>query len=281
MIRLATLTFLAAMAAAGCGSDDSGPGGDAGDGACQGGEGASGDCPECMDEKCADLIEACSADADCACLAECMAANGVDGVPGCLEANGLSERPPGFASLEECTAVACPDSDECSTPADWTPPGDDVVCDGSGSGGIGGGALGDCSFDAGMTFDPDGAVLQLESEDGSVCARIERRDEGPGSLANTEWTLLEVRVGPLGEVAAVDDQTGCWYSSHHNFRDWIHAWTGSRRYDLVLKEDGHGGPRTYALYVFEEGPVDPDSCAATADGTMCIDGPIELLPVNP
>ena len=243
-------------------------------------EASSGVCDECMDEKCADLITACAADADCACMSECMGDEGVGGVPRCLDSLGLSERPAGFASLEECTAFACPDGDECSTPSDWTPPGDDVACAGSAAG-IGGGNLADCSFDPGMTFDPDGTVLQLESAGGAVCARLERRDDGAGTLENTSWTLIELRVGPPGEVALVEDPDGCWYSSHHNFRDWIHAWTGTRHYDLVVKEDGHGGPRRYELYAFEEGPLEAGACPSTADGTACIDGPIELLPVNP
>jgi hypothetical protein len=56
------------------------------------------------------------------------------------------------------------------------------------------------------------------------------------------------------------------------------VWTGTRHYDLALKEDGHGGPRRYHLYAFEEGPLDPDPCAPTADGVACIEGAIVLSP---
>jgi hypothetical protein len=211
-------------------------------------------------------------------MADCLGENGVVGIPACLTGFGFTARPPGFAALESCVGVACPDGDECSTPGGWTPPSD-VACPGTAAG-LGGGSLPDCSFD-GSTFDPDGAVLQLESADGQVCARIERRNDGAGTLANTMWTLIEIRVGPVGEVALVDQaSTGCWYSSHHNFKDWVHAWTGTRRFDLQLEQYGWGGARTYELYVFEQGPLG-GTCAATADGTTCIDGPIELFPVNP
>jgi hypothetical protein len=215
-------------------------------------------------------------------MIECVGENGIPGVDACLGTCGLEERPASFAQVEECTAVACPDTgDECSTPGDWTPPADAVTCDGTGTGGIGGGDLADCGFDPDLAFDSDGEVLQLSSADDGTCARIERRNDGAGSLANTEWTLLQIRVGPLGEVALVDAEPElCWYSSHHNFRDWAHAWTGTRHFDLVLKEDGHGG-RTYELFAYEQGPLDAGACAPTADGAMCIDGPIELFPVNP
>lgn len=248
--------------------------------ACGGSGGTA--CAVCMQEKCADLIGTCDSDPGCACMIECVGQNGIPGVDACLGTCGLAERPANFAQVEECTAVACPDEgDECATPAGWMPPGDGVTCDMTGTGTIGGGALADCSFDTGLVFDPEGTVLQLQSADMTVCARIDRRNDGPGALANTQWTLIELRAGPLGEVALVDGQAACWYSSHHNFRDWVHAWTGTRHYEIVLKEDGHGGARTYQLYVYEQGPVDPMTCPATADGMLCIDGPIDLLPVNP
>lgn len=244
--------------------------------------GGAGVCAECVDEKCSDLLPACEGDPDCACMVGCLGEGGIPGVPGCLDTCGLAERPAAFLPIEECTAVACPDTgDECSTPSDWTPPGNIIECEGSAAG-LGGGALPDCSFDPALPFDPDGDVLQLQSADEQVCVRLERRDDGPGSLANTSWTLIEIRVGPLGEVALVEDEADqCWYSSHHNFRDWVHAWTGTRHFDLVLLEDGHGGGRTYELYAFEQGPVDAASCAPTAEGAQCIEGPIALLPFEP
>jgi len=162
---------------------------------------------------------------------------------------------------------------------DWTPPGEDFECDGTGTGGLGGGTEADCGFDPALAFVAEGSVLQLQSQDGSFCAKATRRNEGGGSLENTNWSLQEITLGPLGEVAtvqAVDDL--CWYSSHHNFRDWAHIWTGSRHFGLVLKEDGHGGPRRYHLYGFEEGPLEPGTCPPTADGVGCIDGPVVLVP---
>lgn len=146
----------------------------------------------------------------------------------------------------------------------------------------GGGGLADCGFDAALPFDPDGTILQLASADQGVCVWLERRNDGAGTMANTSWTLLAIRVGPLGAVAEVDDETQlCWYSSHHNFLDWAHVWTGDRHYDLKLREDGHGGARTYELSTFAQGPVDPDACAPLANGTEPIGAAIELFGVMP
>jgi hypothetical protein len=104
---------------------------------------------------------------------------------------------------------------------------------------------------------------------------------GGGSLANTEWTLLDIQLGPLGEVALVDDPAAlCWFSSHHNFIDWARAWTGSRHFDIKI-EGFNAASRTYLLYTFEQGPIDASACAPTITGYDCIGEPIELPPVNP
>ncbi len=240
-------------------------------------------CGDCRDEKCADLVAICDRDPDCECMERCLGDKGVPGVEGCLESCGLTERPADFIPVEECVAIACPDGDECSTPADYVPPEIPSTDDTSAlQTHGGGGSLADCGFDDGLTFDPEGSTLQLESLDGRVCARLARRDDGPGSLANTQWTLLEMQVGPLGGVSLVESADDlCWYSSHHNFFDWAHAWDGSVHYDLKLKEDDHGGPRTYALTPYEQGPVDPASCAVTTDGTTPIGEPITMHPYSP
>ncbi len=237
-------------------------------------------CAECRDEKCSDLVDYCSSDPDCGCMAECLGEEGIPGVEGCLGSCGLTERPPRFAAVEECVAVACPDSDECSTPEDWTLPDDDPPDLPIGD--IGGGDLADCAFEDDLSFDPSGDVLQLQNADRSVCVRIERLNAGSGSLANTEWILLDIWVGPLGSVAHVDAPDDiCWYSSHHNFADWAHVWTGSRLHGVHLQEDGHGGAWTYELHTFEEGELDTDSCPPIADGVGPIGGPIELFPFDP
>ena len=238
-------------------------------------------CGVCMKEKCSDLLRYCYDDTDCTCMADCMENSGIPGVSGCLDQCGLAERPSALYSVEECVATACPDTgDECSTPVGYVIPQPEI-CNASDPD-IGGGSLPNCSFDQNLQFDPGGAILQLENSDGTVCVRIERRDDGAGSLANRNWTLLNIRVGPLGEVALVDDGSAqCWYSSHHNFKDWVHVWTGTKHFDLRLSEDGHGGVRAYDLFVFEQGPVNTTSCAPTAEGSLCINGPIELFPVNP
>jgi hypothetical protein len=250
--------------------------------ACAGGGGES--CGECVAEKCSDLVAYCDQDPGCACLVECLGDNGIPGVEGCLADCGLSERPPAFVPVEECVAIACPDEgDECSTPSGYEPPAiasSDDTSDLEAHGG--GGDLADCGFDDGLSFDPDGPVLQLESQNGNVCVRLERENLGAGSLANTEWRLLELRAGPLGGVALVDDPADlCWYSSHHNFLDWAHAWTGAVRYDLKLREDMHGGARTYALHAYEQGPVDPGACAPISDGATPIGDPITMYPFDP
>jgi hypothetical protein len=236
------------------------------------------ECSECIEEKCADLIPSCRENQGCSCMLDCITEEGLPSVDPCKEELGLSQLPEGFPSLEECVAFACPDSDECSTPVDWSPPGADLKCDHTGTGGFGGGDQPDCGFDPAIGFDPLGDVLQLEAADGTICVRLERRDDGSGSLENTFWTILDVRVGPPGEVAQVSaEQDICWYSSHHNFRDWVHVWTGSRRFDVVLKHEGHGGPWRYYLYAFEQGPL-PSTCPAVPEGEGCIDGPIVLHP---
>jgi|GEM_PF-5291683 len=144
-----------------------------------------------------------------------------------------------------------------------------------------GGGLADCSFDDALPFDPLGEVLQLESTNKDVCVRLERRDDGPGSMANTQWTLLDVRIGPIGSVAHVDDEASlCWYSSHHNFTDWAHTWTGERHYDVKLRHEGHDGVRTYELHTFAQGPLG-NACAPLAEGTEPVGDPIALVPFNP
>lgn len=236
-------------------------------------------CAACVEEKCAALSARCAADGDCACVEQCFGAAGVPGIDGCLAQCGVAERPPLFFDVEECAAAACPDAeDECATPAGYLPPDDGTVL--STDAPIGGGALADCGIDESLPFDPNGAVVQLQSLDGAVCVRLERRDDGPGDAANTAWTLLRARVGPLGTVADVEDAAAlCWYSSHHNFADWAHVWTGTRRHDVHLEEFGHGGARSYALFTFEAGPLD-GACAPAADGTTPVGAPLELFPVG-
>jgi hypothetical protein len=242
----------------------------------------AGGCGSCIEEKCCDLFELCSVDADCACMAMCIGQQSLSGIDGCLGTCNVSGSPPRFADLASCVATTCPDGDECTAPANFTPPPDVEPSGGGGSGGIGSGTLADCSFDAGLAYDPNGEILQLENADGSICVRIERRNDGGGSLANTNFTLLSMRVGPLGEVVAIDNPSDvCWYSSHHNFNDWAHAWSGSRHYDVKMARTGHGAAPTFTLHVFEGGPLAGGSCAPTTEGTCPIGSAIELLPVNP
>ncbi|MBI1946775.1 MAG: hypothetical protein HYS27_13845 [Deltaproteobacteria bacterium] len=236
-------------------------------------------CGVCVEEKCHDLAARCAEDGDCGCVASCFGGAGVPGIDACVEQCGLVERPALFFDVEECAAAACPDAeDECATPAGYVPPDDGTVLTTDAP--IGGGTLADCGIDPALPFDPSSSVLQLQSIDGAVCVRLERRDDGPGQAANTAWTLLRARLGPLGTVADVEDAAAlCWYSSHHNFADWAHVWTGTRRHDLHLEEFGWGGVRSYALHTFEAGPLD-GACAPTADGTAPVGEPLALFPVG-
>jgi hypothetical protein len=242
-------------------------------------------CVDCMTEKCSDLIGYCEQDTNCKCMSDCLGNDSIPGVEGCLTKCDVNERPSGFAVVEECVATACPDSDECSTPSGYTPPDtgdtDTTPIDTTAIDGLGGGSLADCVFDSGLEFKPEGDILQLKSADKNVCVRIEREDEGSGSLANTSWNLTRIHVGPLGEVALVEDSSAmCWYSSHHNFRDWVHVWTGSTHHDLNIIEEGHGGERVYELHTFEQGPLG-NECSPLSDGTIPIGPVIPLFPFNP
>lgn len=233
-------------------------------------------CADCRDEKCADLVSYCEEDSGCGCLSDCLGDDGIPGVQGCLGKCGLEERPAAFILVEECVAVACPDSDECDTPPGYTAP--EQLGGGGEPGDIAGGDLEDCAFDDGVSFSPDGAELQLLGADGEVCVHLRRTNQGAGNLANTSWGLDEMWVGPLGGVARVEKGAdACWYSSHHNFRDFAHVWTGTRRHSLQLLEDGHGGARTYRLYTFEGGPLGGD-CPPLAEGDKPIGDVIELFP---
>lgn len=174
---------------------------------------------------------------------------------------------------------------------DGSATGDDGGSDSGGTDGTsdsgdtnGGGDLPDCGFDPGLVFNPAGEMLQLVSADESVCVRLERRDDGPGEFANTNYTLLEMQVGPLGEVSLIDDQADlCWYASHHNHMDWAHGWTGSRHYDVYVGLDEDTGNPLYELHTFEEGPIDPNNCRAShePEASGPIGDPIELFPFNP
>ncbi|MDH5672894.1 MAG: hypothetical protein OEZ06_12140 [Myxococcales bacterium] len=241
----------------------------------------AGACGQCQCEKCPELMQLCGLDPDCTCMATCVASSGLGAVDTCLDSCGVSGSPPGFANLVNCVGPACPDSDECSKPAGFAPP-PDIVATGSSGGGIGSGDLPECSFDAGLYFDPLGEVLQLESADTQVCVRLERRNDGAGTMANTAYTLLDMRVGPLGEVVHIAEPHNiCWHSSHHNFGDWAHAWSGARHYDVKVHQSDHGGPRSYALLSYEQGPLEASTCAPASEGFCPVGDAIELFPFNP
>lgn len=142
----------------------------------------------------------------------------------------------------------------------------------------------DCGFES-IPFDHlKGTVLQLQSADGEICARLLRRDDSPfpdGSA--TLWTLLEFKIGPVGSVASVDDPDSlCWKVSHHNWTDAARAWTGTSRYDLELNIiGGHAGDSTYILNVLETGPLDPGDTYCLKEGSTPRCPPVELYPFEP
>lgn len=244
--------------------------------------GSSEVCTRCAGEDCCELWQRCGNDTRCGCVAICVGAAGLVELSGCLDSCGVMGSPPGFRVLADCMALNCPDSDECSAPPAFSPPPDIEARASSSTDTIGSGVLADCSFDPDLAFDPLGEVLQLQSADGGVCLRLERRNEGAGSDENTRWTLLDVRVGPLGAVVHVGDPTAvCWNSSHHNFFDTAHVYSGTRHYDVEVHQMDHTGPTTYLLHTFEQGPLESGFCSPTTDGLCPVGDPIELLPVGP
>jgi hypothetical protein len=212
-------------------------------------------------------------------MAQCVGEAGLVGTDDCLTSCNLTGSPPGFFELAEDVVVMCPDGDECSVPSGYTPPPRIEPGNAPSNASIAAGDLADCSFDANLAYDPNGEILQLEDATGDVCVRIDRRNDGNGNNANTSWTLLDMMVGPLGEVCHTAEPSDlCWYSSHHNFADWAHVSCGNRRYDIEIALTGHGADPTYRLHVFEAQPLG-DTCAPTTDGVCPIGAPIELFAV--
>jgi hypothetical protein len=235
-----------------------------------------GACGRCMWEKgCAGFLFRCAKNTDCVCMAECVGRQGVGSTQACFEQCGLTQSPPGFSEWVKGASDMCWD-EGCGTLGEPIP--DPAVTTG---GSVGAGTEPDCAFDPGVKHDPCGAVLQLQSADGSLCARIERRNDGPGNDANVSWTLIDVRIGPLGQVCHTDDPANlCWFSSHHNYAEWLHISCGGLHYDLNIGK-GCGKLKNpssnYRLLAFENGPADGE-CAPTADGTCAVVPPIELFP---
>jgi hypothetical protein len=236
-----------------------------------------GACGRCLWEKsCPSFLFQCAHNADCVCAAECIGNRGVGDIEGCLDQCGLSESPPGFAEFAKGASDTCND-EGCGRIGEpiAEPPGSNAS--------LGAGTDADCVFDTNLSYDPCGPVLQLESVDGNICARIDRRDDGPGDDANTSWTLLDVRIGPLGEVCHTDAPADlCWFSSHHNFADWVHVSCGNRHYDINVADncgtENRNPTSRFRLHVFENEPAGAE-CAPSADGACPIGTPVDLFPV--
>ena len=232
-----------------------------------------GACGTCMWEKaCASFLFRCSRNADCVCAAECVGQAGVNAWPGCLDQCGLTDSPPGFADWLKGASDMCYD-EGCGILQD--PPVDPDAPDGD----PGAGTEADCAFDPEWSYHPCNEVLQLQSADGSVCARIERRNDGPGDDANTKWTLLDVRVGPLGQVCHTDVEADlCWFNSHHNYAEWLHVECGGLHYEINIGQgcgEESNPSSNFQLHVFEKGGTE---CSPTSDGSCEVVAPMELFP---
>lgn len=303
-LGMSAMSALAVLALSSCSSSGAGSESHAGSGAAADGGGAAGGsgvaaemceetgvfsgpqlrdcdlpgaCGSCMWEKaCASFLFRCAKNTDCVCMAECVGNRGVNAMESCFDQCGLTESPPGFAEWVKSASDMCWDEGCGTLMTSISDPGSTT------GGSTGAGTEKDCSFDSNLSHDPCGAVLQLQSADGSLCARIERRNDGPGPDANVTWTLIDVRIGPLGQVCHIDDAASlCWFSSHHNYADWAHVTCGALHYDLNIGKNCGKLTRpasTYRLHVFENGPAD-DACAPTVDGTCPIVPPIDLVPV--
>lgn len=237
-----------------------------------------GACGRCMWEKaCPQFLFQCAHDAGCVCTAECVATAGVASTESCLGQCGLSASPPGFTEWVKLASDMCWD-EGCGRLS--SPPPDPPSTSGAS---IGAGTEPDCLFDANLPYDPCGSILQLQSADGSICMRIDRRNDGPGTDFNTAWTLLDVLVGPLGEVCHTNDPGAlCWFASHHNFGDWAHVSCGNRHYDLNVASNcgvhNTSPSPTFRLHVSESAPPS-GGCGPTNDGVCPIGTPIDLFPV--
>lgn len=227
------------------------------------------------EKACASFLFRCARNADCVCAAECVAQQSTLSWESCLSDCGLSEPPPGFAEWLKGASDMCYD-EGCGLLED--PPIDPT--DPSGAGGSG--TQVDCGFDPDLAYDQCGSVLQLQSADGGICARIERRDDGPGNDANEAFTLLDARIGPLGQVCHTEDAANlCWFASHHNYSDWLHIDCGGIHYDLNV---GQGcGPEQefesyFRLHVYEEAP-NGGECSPSADGSCPALAAVDLVPL--
>ena len=70
-------------------------------------------CAVCQAEKCCPELQACVANADCRCMADCVGANALGGLSGCRTTCNAASDPSGFAALLSCIQSGCPDTDEC------------------------------------------------------------------------------------------------------------------------------------------------------------------------
>jgi hypothetical protein len=236
-----------------------------------------GSCGSCMWEKaCDQFLFQCAHDADCVCMAECVAQSDVTNTETCLNSCNLTEYPPGFSQWVKLASDMCWDEGCDRLAALPTSTGSVSTA------GIGAGNLADCAFDSGLQYDPCAEVWQLQSADGNICLRIDRRNDGPGDNANTIWTLLDVLVGPLGEVCHVTEPTDmCWFAAHHNHADWAHVTCGNRHYDIDIgsrcgEKAAPDAVSVIQLHVFE-GPAEA-TCAPTVDGICQVGEVIDLVP---
>lgn len=130
----------------------------------------------------------------------------------------------------------------------------------------------DCGFSLSLVHNPRGDVLQLASEDGGTCVRLERRDDSEPDVMYkaVPYTLLTFTVGYEGEVETIDDEAALeWRSTHHNWGDSAAAEGERALYELATPyaDDGDNDWRhRYHL------------SALGLDTRDVIWGPVELFP---
>lgn len=119
-----------------------------------------------------------------------------------------------------------------------------------------GGAIADCGFDPGVTFTHDALVYQLESDDGTTCVWLERRNDSEPDVIYkaVPYSLLEWKSGHAGVVTHVTDAAQLtWESTHHNWSDVATATHAGVRYRL---EDWYAldeSSDSFRLYAYDAG----------------------------
>ena len=114
--------------------------------------------------------------------------------------------------------------------------------DGDGAGGEDDGGVTDCDFDPSAQWSVLGEVLQMTSDDGRTCVRLEREDLCPeGWICKAHpFKLQYIRIGHDGTVVEQDDDAKLsWQETHHNWLDVGTAEIEGTTYRLEGEEYGN------------------------------------------